>query len=106
MVSKDKYLFVVMMDVDADKEAQFNEIYDNEHIPLLREVPGVLGATRYETSTEGVPKYLAIYEVADPDVPSSEAFTKASNTGEWAPKIRPHTKNRSRIVYKLIYPKD
>jgi hypothetical protein len=27
------YLFVVNMDVDADKEALFNEIYDTEHIP-------------------------------------------------------------------------
>jgi hypothetical protein len=40
------YLFVVNMDVDADKEALFNEIYDNEHIPNLLKVPGVRGVTR------------------------------------------------------------
>ena len=27
------YLFVVSMDVNADKEALFNEVYDSEHIP-------------------------------------------------------------------------
>jgi hypothetical protein len=40
------YLFVVKMDVDADKEALFNEIYDTEHIPNLLKVPGVRGVTR------------------------------------------------------------
>ena len=40
------YLFVVNMDVDADKEALFNEIYDTEHIPNLLKVPGVRGVTR------------------------------------------------------------
>jgi hypothetical protein len=40
------YLFVVNMDVDADKEALFNEVYDTEHIPNLLKVPGVHGVTR------------------------------------------------------------
>ena len=30
-----KYLFVVSMDVQPDKEALFNEVYDTEHVPLL-----------------------------------------------------------------------
>ena len=34
-----KYLFVVSMDVDADKEMLFNEIYDTEHIPNLLKYP-------------------------------------------------------------------
>ena len=36
-----KYLFVVSMDVDPDKEDLFNEVYDTEHIPNLSKVPGV-----------------------------------------------------------------
>jgi hypothetical protein len=34
------------MDVDADKEAFFNEVYDTEHIPNLIKVPGVHGVPR------------------------------------------------------------
>ena len=34
------YLFIASMDVDADKEALFNEVYDTEHIPLILKVPG------------------------------------------------------------------
>ena len=97
-----RYLFMGIMDVDPDKEEEFNRIYNDEHIPLILEVPGVLSATRYKTSTEGVPKYLALYEVESPDIPWSKAFRKAADTGEWAPKIRPFTKNKVRPVYERI----
>ena len=97
-----KYLYVVMMDVEPDKEALFNEIYDKEHVPVLLKVPGVLGAARYKTSDEASPRYLAIYEVESPDVPHSEAFRKASDSGDWPTKVRPYTKNRSRIIYTQI----
>jgi len=102
MATDAKCLFVVMMDIEPDKEKEFNDVYDNEHIPILLKVPGVISAARFKTSTEGAPKYVAIYEVDNPDVPESEAFTAASNTGDWPHKIRPFTKNRSRIIYTRI----
>ena len=40
------YLFIVAMDVTAEKEALFNEVYDTEHVPLLLKVPGVVSVTR------------------------------------------------------------
>jgi hypothetical protein len=43
MAEKAKYLMIVSMDVGAEHEALFNEVYDQEHIPNLRRVPGVLG---------------------------------------------------------------
>ena len=97
---REKHLFVVIMDVEPAKEAAFNEIYDEEHIPMILKVPGVLSATRYQTSAETKPKYLALYEVEDPMVPTSEAFVNAADTGRWAPEIRPHTYNRRHIIYK------
>ncbi|MBI3329064.1 MAG: hypothetical protein HYZ81_20460 [Nitrospinae bacterium] len=104
MTTGAKYLYVVMMDVEPDQEAAFNEIYDKEHIPVLLKVPGVLSAARFKTSTEGAPRYVAIYELDSPDVPNSEAFRKASDSGEWPHKVRPYTKNRSRIIYSRIHP--
>ena len=41
-----RYLFTASMDVDPEKEALFNEVYDTEHVPLLQKVPGVLAVTR------------------------------------------------------------
>jgi hypothetical protein len=48
MPIKSRYLFVVTMDVDPDKEALFNEVYDTEHVPNLLKVPGVHAAARME----------------------------------------------------------
>jgi len=104
MATEAKYLYVVMMDVEPDKEALFNDLYDKEHIPVLLQVPGVLSAARYKTSTEGVPKYVAIYALDSPDVPRSEAFRKAADSGEWPHKVRPYTKNHSRIIYTRLSP--
>ena len=42
-----KYVFVVAMDVDPEKEDLFNEVYDNEHIPFLLEIPGVADHVGY-----------------------------------------------------------
>ena len=33
MAFKSRYLFVASMDVDPDKKALFNEVYDTEHVP-------------------------------------------------------------------------
>ena len=46
MDSKARFLFTAAMDVDADKEALFNEVYDTEHIPELLKVPGCLAVYR------------------------------------------------------------
>jgi len=39
MPIKTRYLFTAAMDVEPDKDAIFNEIYDKEHVPSLLEVP-------------------------------------------------------------------
>ena len=78
MADKAKYLMIASMDVDKEHEAVFNEVYDQEHVPNLSKVPGVLGITRYkrETLTMNIggerktieipnePVYTAIYELA------------------------------------------
>ncbi len=39
-------LFMVWVDVPADKEAEFNGYYNEEHLAELLAVPGVLNAAR------------------------------------------------------------
>ena len=87
-----KYLFIVSMDVDADKEALFNEVYDTEHVPLIAKVPGVRGATRMkgeaftmqlggqriEKAHDG-PTYTAIYEIDNPGVLLSPEWAVAGD---------------------------
>jgi hypothetical protein len=92
-----KYLFVVSMDVDADKEALFNEIYDTEHVPNLLNVPGVRGVTRmagepFTMSIGGAeqkvahdgPRYCAMYEIDGPQVLVSPGWADAVEEGPLA----------------------
>src|ERR1700692_3290357 len=91
-----KYLFVVSMDVDPDKEALFNEVYDTEHVPNLLKVPGVHTVARMEgepfaMSSVGEekrgmhdgPRHSALYEIDGPDVLVSPEWTKAVEAGRW-----------------------
>jgi hypothetical protein len=99
------YIYVVQMDVPADKEADFNRIYDTQHVPELSKVPGVHGVTRYRlesSDVDGVAKYLAVYQIDTPDLPQTEPWKAASDRGDWATQIRPHTTNRSHHIFKRL----
>ncbi len=116
MVGKARYILTVCMDVEADKEALFNEVYDTEHVPLISEVAGVLAVKRYrnvplamiiggEAKTiimDGEPQYMAVYELESPEVLTGEGWAKAVDAGRWAREVRPYTKNRRHVLRKLI----
>jgi len=111
-----KWIFTAAMDIDADKEAIFNEVYDEEHIPLITKVPGVISATRVklaplrvtmggETRTidpQGAPRYAAIYELENPEVLVSAAFASAVDHGRWPTHVRPYTHNRHHTLHQVI----
>ncbi|PYN02325.1 MAG: hypothetical protein DME07_10670 [Candidatus Rokuibacteriota bacterium] len=44
-----RYLFSAAMNVHADKDAIFNEVYDQEHVPSLLKVPGVIAVARFKS---------------------------------------------------------
>ena len=114
MPIKSKYLFVVSMDVDPDKEALFNEVYDVEHVPILLKVPGVQAVTRVQgepfvmslggeerrVAHDG-PRYTAIYEIDDPHVLVSREWAKAVEEGRWPTHVRPFTRNRKHALYRV-----
>jgi hypothetical protein len=108
------YLFVASMDVDSDKEALFNEVYDTEHVPNLLKVPGVRGVTRIQGEPfvmsiggeekkiehEG-PRYTALYEIDSPRVLVSPEWAKAVEAGRWPGLVRPYTRNRRHALYRV-----
>jgi hypothetical protein len=88
------------MNVAPEAEADFNRWYDEEHIPALAAVPGTLAARRYVSEEAGGShKYVALYHLASPEVCSSTAWQKAVET-PWTARIRPHMRDRIRIVSK------
>jgi hypothetical protein len=101
----DTYIYVVQMDIPAEKEADFNRVYDTQHIPALLNVPGVRSAKRYmlqSANVDGVARYLAIYELDSSDIPDSRAWLEAAEIGEWVTQIRPHTTNRSHLTFQQL----
>src|SRR3989449_11129281 len=82
-------LYLVRMDVAHDHEAAFNEVYDREHVPNLRAVPGVRRASRYRQPSPTEPRYLAAYEVDGPEVGGSVAWNEASDVGRRPAGVRP-----------------
>jgi hypothetical protein len=95
-------LFLVRMDVAHDHEARFNEVYDREHVPNLRGVPGVRRASRYRQPSPTEPRYLAAYELDTPQVVDSPAWKTAGEAGQWPAGIRPHTMNRHLALYEWV----
>ena len=113
-----KYLFFASMDVEPDEEALFNEVYDDEHVPNLLNVPGVvsvirikaesfaitIGGERRSVAVGGEPAYTAIYEIESPDVLVSKEWTAAVEAGRWPGEVRPYTTNRRHTLQKVIGP--
>ena len=95
-------LYLVRMDVAHDHDATFNEIYDTEHVPNLRAVPGVRRASRYRQPSQAEPRYIAAYELDSPAVVESAAWKKAGETGRWPTVVRPHTMNRHLALYERV----
>src|SRR4030095_8380058 len=93
-------LFLVRMDIAHDHEAVFNEVYDKEHVPNLRAVPGVRRARAYRPPSPTEPRYLAAYEMDSPAVQQSAAFKAAGEAGRWPGEIRPPTIKRHRALYQ------
>jgi hypothetical protein len=48
------------------------------------------------------PVYSAIYEIDAPEVLSSPAWADAVERGRWSAEVRPHTKNRSHCLYRVL----
>lgn len=110
------YLFIASMDVDPEKEALFNEVYDKEHVPSLLSVPGLIAVARFkrrplemsiggERKTiviEGEPSYTALYEIESPEVLVTPQWAAAVEKGRWPAQVRPHTKNRRHVMWEKI----
>ena len=113
-----RYMYIASMDVEPDKEALLNEVYDTEHVPALLKVPGVhsitrsvaepltmsMGGEERSVALGGEPKYSAIYEIDSPDVLVSEGWAAAVEVGRWPEHIRPYTSNRRQVLRRITEP--
>jgi hypothetical protein len=113
-----KYLLSAAMDVEPGKDAIFNELYNDDHIRLLRQVPGVVSVARFKTEelklviggerrtivVDDEPAYRGLWEIESPAVLMSEARAKVVDSGRWPTEARPFTTNRRFTLHRRIYP--
>ncbi|MBV9826915.1 MAG: hypothetical protein JO001_14740 [Alphaproteobacteria bacterium] len=98
-------IYVVQMDVPAAYEAEFNRVYDTEHVPMLTSSPGCRGGTRYareKSNDSRMQKYAVIYELDSAEITKTKAWQEAGERGDWAPKIRPHTTSRHHSFFQRV----
>lgn len=99
------FFYMVTFEIAPEDEREFNEIYDTEHIPNILQVDGVLGIIRLRDAApneKGWLVYSALYLLAREDLPNTAEWKEASDTGRWAPVIRPRVKSRQRRFGKIV----
>jgi hypothetical protein len=97
-------LLLVMMDIDPDREEEFNRWYNEEHVQERLAIAGFQRARRYRI-VQGSPKYLALYDVANPEVFSSPEYLQyysGSGETEWTRSILAASSNFTRNIYTKI----
>jgi hypothetical protein len=100
-------LLMVWADVPADKEADFDRWYNEEHLAERLAIPGFLGGARYE-AVKGSPKHLACYELESAAVLESAAYKRAqANATPWTKRCSPEVIGTTYIrnVYTMIHPR-
>jgi hypothetical protein len=97
-----KYILVVQLDVAPAHDAEFNRLYDEEHVPNLLSVSGVSGAQRYKLEEgDDMLRYLAIYQLDSADVPNSAEWQAKAKTPGWM-TVRRHITQLRRGVFRAI----
>ena len=99
-MGKKNILLTVAIDVAPENVAELNRWYDEEHLPNLLKVPGVLSGKRGENTGPGI-KFIAFYEHENIDVQNTKAYKEAVDT-EWTRKMRPLFLKFERNIYELI----
>lgn len=95
-----RWLYVVHTDIPDDVSREYNAWYDEEHLPRLVQVPGIVRARRY-ASPDQSPRYLTAYELSDRDAFSSPEGLKARNT-PWTARMRALFSNTRRFTGLLL----
>ena len=116
-MTKKRALIMVKLDLPMEKETEWNNWYNNKHIPDRLAISGFLSARRF-TAIEGIPrgfaiagdpKYLSLYDLADTNVVKGELYRKLRDKEATLPSdsfeaITPKLPKFARGIYEQIYP--
>jgi hypothetical protein len=95
-------LRVVGLEPPPDVEEEYNAWYEEEHLPGLIKVPGVLRVRRFK-GVEGGLAYLTVWDLAGPEVRETESFVRAAET-PWTHRMRAKCKRTIGTTYRPLVP--
>lgn len=99
-------LSIVSVDVDRAVEAEFNAWYNDVHVPEVLACPGWIWGSRY-VSTDGEPRYLAIYEMESEDAMWTPELQAIKGFGEyWKSLESYHSRVYRRIHHMSTRPEN
>jgi len=87
-------------DVAPEWEAEHNEFHNQEHMPMVCRVPGVIWGRRFKTLA-GSPRYWTFYGVTDHRIRETRAWDAARST-PWTRRMAPHSSFIWRAWYRPL----
>jgi len=94
------------MEVDEADEAEFNEWYNEQHLPERMAIPGYVSARRFKLEDgNNALKYLCIWEMVDGSPLQSEMYKdQNAHPTELSLRVNKTIKLRTRGLYQQVYP--
>jgi hypothetical protein len=93
-------MMIAMFDIPDELEDDFNEWYNEEHVPeKVGRVPGFLRARRYK-SLDGRPNHVCVYELEDISVVTDPTYLGNYKSGS---ERTVFFKSKARTFYRSVY---
>jgi hypothetical protein len=99
------FCMMITFEIAPEDEAEFNDIYDNDHIPNILKLKGVIEVIRFKDAVpneKGLLVYSALYILAQENLHQTAEWKAVSDLGRWAPVIRPKVKSRARRAGPVV----
>lgn len=103
ITSMPKWILLVLCEIDAEVEDDWNRWYDEEHLPAALACPGVIHGARYksdgqvsltdhgERERRDTVAYTTLYEIEGPEVLETPEFQAMAGWYQFTGRIRART---------------
>lgn len=91
------WLLVVDVEVDQKVEDEWNQWYDNVHLPSILACPGFRTGSRYKADATGTPRYLTVYQLERPDAVDTPEFAAARGWERFGGHVRFSTRSYTQV---------